>query len=144
MASIKIETGLKTYDIEDEKGNILGQISFNPTDENIIKRATTVQQNILDAIKEVGKLDNKTLDDNAIIEKLSEIDSKIRKEINYLFNCDNVSDIVFGAQNVLNTFNGKTFAERFLEAFIPVIKAEFEEEHKRSQERINNYTKRVQ
>ena len=28
MASIKIETGLKTYDIEDEHGNIRGQITL--------------------------------------------------------------------------------------------------------------------
>ena len=32
MASIKIETGLKTYDIEDEHGNIRGQITLNPKD----------------------------------------------------------------------------------------------------------------
>lgn len=141
MASIKIATGLKTYDIEDENGNVRGQISFNPSDTNIIKRATEVQKVIDKCINNAKNLDVKN--EEEFVNEVNKIDNTIREQVNYLFDCEDVSDIVFGKQNVLSTLNGKTFVERFLEAFIPIIKKEFENEQKKSQERVNKYVKRV-
>ena len=37
MAGIKIETGLKTYDIEDENGNVRGQIGQIPQQGYMMK-----------------------------------------------------------------------------------------------------------
>lgn len=145
MASIRIETGLKTYDIENEEGVIIGQISFNPSDVNIIKRADEASKNIENLLNESKNInfDESKSNEEQFLKLLDDINSSIRKEINYIFDNDSVSDIVFGSQNVLNSLNGKTFVERFLEAFIPIIRKEFEKEQKKSQQRIDNYVKRV-
>lgn len=55
MANIKIETGLKVYDIEDENGNVRGQISFNPSDMNFFERAEKIKEKINELMDEAKK-----------------------------------------------------------------------------------------
>lgn len=144
MSVIKIETGLKVYDIEDENGNIRGQISFNAADVNFIPRASKMQDNIQRYIEEVKSLaDSKdTLSEIDIANAFNDIDNKIKSEIDLLFD-SNASEVVFGNQSCLNSLNGVTFIERFLNAFMPIIKKEFEAEQKKSKKRIEKYTKQV-
>ena len=143
MASIKITTGMKIYDIEDEHGNIRGQISFNPSDMNFFARANQTQEMIQQAIAEFKNIDDENVTEGIIIEKLEKIDTEIKEEINRLFDDSNTSNVIFGNQNCLNTLNGVTFIERFLTAFAPIIKADFESEKKKSSNRIAKYTKQV-
>ena len=139
MASIKVSTGLKVYDIEDENGNVRGQISFNPSDLGFYDRATQFyddMQTMIDSIE----------NDNSIVgmEKVSAADKMMKEKLNQLFDDENASKVVFGNQNCFNTLNGVSFVERFLNAFMPIIKKEFEKEQKNSQKRIEKYTKAVE
>lgn len=142
MANIKITTGLKTYDIEDEKGNIRGQISFNPSDMNFFTRAQHTQKAIEEAIAQLSEIKTENSEEEiySIIEK---IDLEIKDKLNDLFDDPNTSKVIFGNQNCLNTLNGVTFVERFLMAFAPIIKADFQAEQKKSNKRIEKYTKQV-
>ena len=139
MASIKVSTGLKVYDIEDENGNVRGQISFNPSDLGFYDRATQFyddMQTMIDSIEN---------DDSIVgMEKVSAADKMMKEKLNQLFDDENASKIVFGNQNCFNTLNGVSFVERFLNAFMPIIKKEFEKEQKSSQKRIEKYTKAVE
>lgn len=138
MASIKVSTGLKVYDIEDENGNIRGQISFNPSDLGFYDRATQFyddMQTMIDSIEN---------DDSIVgMEKVSAADKAMKEKLNQLFDDENASKVVFGNQNCFNTLNGVSFVERFLNAFMPIIKKEFEKEKKNSQKRIAKYTQGV-
>ena len=139
MASIKVSTGLKVYDIEDENGNVRGQISFNPSDLGFYDRATQFyddMQTMIDSIE----------NDYSIVgmEKVSAADKMMKEKLNQLFDDENASKVVFGNQNCFNTLNGVSFVERFLNAFMPIIKKEFEKEQKNSQKRIEKYTKAVE
>lgn len=138
MASIKVSTGLKVYDIEDENGNVRGQISFNPSDLGFYDRATQFyddMQTMIDSIEN---------DDSIVgMEKVSAADKAMKEKLNQLFDDENASKVVFGNQNCFNTLNGVSFVERFLNAFMPIIKKEFEKEKKNSQKRIEKYTKGV-
>ena len=138
MASIKVSTGLKVYDIEDENGNVRGQISFNPSDLGFYDRATQFyddMQTMIDSIEN---------DDSIVgMEKVSAADKMMKEKLNQLFDDENASKVVFGNQNCFNTLNGVSFVERFLNAFMPIIKKEFEKEQKNSQKRIEKYTKAV-
>ena len=138
MASIKVATGLKVYDIEDENGNVRGQISFNPSDLGFYDRATQFyddMQTMLDSIEN---------DDSIVgMEKVSAADKAMKEKLNQLFDDENASKVVFGNQNCFNTLNGVSFVERFLNAFMPIIKKEFEKEKKNSQKRIEKYTQGV-
>lgn len=139
MASIKVSTGLKVYDIEDENGNVRGQISFNPSDLGFYDRATQFyddMQTMIDSIEN---------DDSIVgMEKVSAADKAMKEKLNQLFDDENASKVVFGNQNCFNTLNGVSFVERFLNAFMPIIKKEFEKEQKSSQKRIEKYTKAVE
>ena len=139
MASIKVSTGLKVYDIEDENGNVRGQISFNPSDLGFYDRATQFyddMQTMIDSIEN---------DDSIVgMEKVSAADKMMKEKLNELFDDENASKVVFGNQNCFNTLNGVSFVERFLNAFMPIIKKEFEKEQKNSQKRIEKYTKAVE
>lgn len=139
MASIKVSTGLKVYDIEDENGNVRGQISFNPSDLGFYDRATQFyddMQTMIDSIEN---------DDSIVgMEKVSAADKVMKEKLNQLFDDENASKVVFGNQNCFNTINGVSFVERFLNAFMPIIKKEFEKEQKSFQKRIEKYTKVVE
>ena len=139
MASIKVSTGLKVYDIEDENGNVRGQISFNPSDLGFYDRATQFyddMQTMIDSIEN---------DDSIVgMEKVSAADKAMKEKLNQLFDDENASKVVFGNQNCFNTLNGVSFVGRFLNAFMPIIKKEFEKEQKNSQKRIEKYTKAVE
>lgn len=139
MASIKVSTGLKVYDIEDENGNVRGQISFNPSDLGFYDRATQFyddMQTMVDSIEN---------DDSIVgMEKVSAADKMMKEKLNQLFDDENASKVVFGNQNCFNTLNGVSFVERFLNAFMPIIKKEFEKEQKNSQKRVEKYTKVVE
>lgn len=142
MSSIRINTGLKVYDIEDENGNIRGQISFNPADVNFFPRAQAMYDNVMHLIEDIEQLPE-DIDEKELVDKLTEYDLAIKKEVDILFDDETASKVVFGNQNCFNTLNGESFIERFLNAFMPVIKKEFEEENKKSVERINKYTSQV-
>lgn len=139
MASIKVSTGLKVYDIEDENGNVRGQISFNPSDLGFYDRATQFyddMQTMIDSIEN---------DDSIVgMEKVSAADKMMKEKLNQLFDDENASKVVFGNQNCFNTLNGVSFVERFINAFMPIIKKEFEKEQKSSQKRVEKYTKAVE
>lgn len=143
MSSIKISTGLKVYDIEDENGNVRGQISFNPSDMNFYTRANDMVDNMDKWTLELEGLNDSELTEKDIADKVKELDARVKEEINQLFDDENASDVVFGNQNVFNTLNGVSFVERFLTAFMPIIQKEFEKEQKKSNERVSKYTKQV-
>lgn len=142
MASIKVTTGLKVYDIEDEKGNIRGQISFNPADMNFFARAQNTKKVIEESVKEYMTI-YESKSEEEILDKMNRVDFAIKEELNRLFDDPNTSKVIFGNQNCLNTLNGVTFVERFLLAFAPVIQADFKAEKTKSNKRIEKYTKQV-
>lgn len=142
MSSVKIETGLKTYDIEDEHGNVRGQISFNPADINIYPRAQEMQKNIFKYIDDLN-LNDIPESDEEISKKIDEVDKLIKNEINKLFDDPSTSQVVFGNQNSLSTFKGKTFIERFLLAFMPIIQEETTKELNKSIKHAEKYTSQV-
>ena len=141
MASIKIETGLKTYDIEDEHGNIRGQITINPKDIGFFNRAQKMRDKILHYIDSIDWNTNDKTDDEILI-IFDTTDKIIKKEIDDLFG-QGTSDIIFGTQSSLSTINGISFVERFLTTFMPIIESEFKEELKNSSNRIDKYVSQV-
>ena len=141
MASIKIETGLKTYDIEDEHGNIRGQITSNPKDMSFFGKAQKMRDTILHYMDDIDITDQ-SKDENEIVKLFDDTDNMIKAEIDKLFG-DGTSTVIFGSQSSLSTINGVTFVERFMTAFMPIIQQEFQAELDNSSTRVNKYTSQV-
>ena len=142
MSVVKIGTGVKVYDIADERGVVRGTVSFNPSDINFPIRAENFIKNVNELIEQAESIPE-DLAEEEISKTIEDFDVKIKKEVNVLFDDDNASSVVFGSQNCLNTSKGITFIERFIEAFIPIIKKEIAEETKKSSERVKKYVKQV-
>lgn len=142
MSVVKIETGIKVYDIADERGVVRGTVSFNPSDINFPIRAENFIKNVNELIEQAESIPE-DLAEEEISKTIEDFDVKIKKEVDVLFDDDNASSVVFGNQNCLNTSKGITFIERFIEAFMPIIKKEIAEETKKSSERVKKYVKQV-
>ena len=148
MSSIKVSTGIKSYDIEDEFGKVRGQISFNPTDMNFITRLANLQDQLNSILIEASKLDDvltSPSDSNeAIIEAytlLTEFDAKTKEAINKTFDDDNLSNVIFGNQSVFNLDNnGTSFLERFIMGVLPIIERDINASAQKMQKNINKYT----
>ena len=141
MASIKIETALKTYDIEDEHGNIRGQITINPKDMSFFGKAQKMRDTILHYMDDIDITDQ-SKDENEIVKLFDDTDNMIKAEIDKLFG-NGTSTVIFGSQSSLSTINGVTFVERFMTAFMPIIQQEFQAELNNSSARIDKYTSQV-
>lgn len=109
----KKKRDLKTYNLADESGRILGQITFNPKDTEIPQRFSIVA-NKLDDLME--GFEEKTEE-----ERSKEIEVFIHENLNYLLNAD-VSGTFF---SVLKPYavleNGKYFFEQILEVVGAII-----------------------
>lgn len=141
MARLQINTGAKNYEIEDEKtGKLLGVITIYPNDINIAKRIEVAEKNINALVNEAEVLANDdTKKEEDIIKSIYELDVKVKKELDIMFNSD-VSETVFKGLNCFNLNNGKYFIERFLEMILPVITKELEASAKASNNRIDKYS----
>lgn len=145
MSTIRIDTGVKVFDIENEKGELLGQLRINPTDMNIFTRATDFKNLIIKWLDEVETIEkeNAELTEDEFTEYLRDYDTRIKKEVNIFFDDDKASEIVFGNQSVFSTLNGVSFIERFMQAIFPIIQKCIEDEKKASESRIKKYTSQV-
>ncbi len=143
MEQIKFNLGLKEYEICDERGNIRGIISFNPSDYGLMTRATELVDIVENRLKMIADMNEEYLDERKITDFIKEADIEIKQGINRLFDDENTSNIVFGNQLVFTTVNGDTLVERFLNVFVPIIKKEVEKEQEKSRKKMEKYTKLV-
>ena len=138
MASIKISTGIKCYDVENERGEIIGQIKFNPSDVNLISRVEKFEETINSIHTEINNTLSNNADENTIKSMLIKADETIKDSVDNMFG-KGTSLTIFGNQNIFNEFKGKTFLERFLESIIPVIKQDIEDSTSHRAGKLNKY-----
>ena len=135
---ITINTGFKTYDLVNEKDELLGQISFNPSDVNIAQRYKKV-------VEELEKMDisekpsNETED---LIESIRKADEIIYEKINYLTNAD-IAETLFSIMGPFSLMpTGQYFVEYIMEEIGNIITQETGKRVKKMNKRIQKYTKK--
>lgn len=127
--------------IQNNFGETIGEIYIRPDDYNILQRARETEDKIEKLMKEAEKMTEDMGEErDELISVISEIDRKIKAEIDYLFDYP-VSKEVFGNTNCLSTKNGKYFVENFLDKIMPVIEQTVTEEAEKSQKRMDKYLK---
>ena len=115
MQSINFDDGYKSYMINNDENKI---IRINVTDLNTSKRFE-------DALSAIDKLMDEVKGDISE-ERFIEADRVIREQLDHVFG-DGVCETVFGKTNVLSaTESGKLLIEGFLDALLPVVKADME------------------
>lgn len=126
--NFNFDDGIREYTINNDPNRV---IKINVTDYAIIDRFRKAEVAVENFIK-----DNKETEDNEKF--LTEIKDFIYGQINYIFNAE-VAEIVFNGANPMSTVGGEAIYEKFLNAIMPVIEESFNEELKKSDERMKKY-----
>lgn len=126
---LKIDRGLKSYDIVDADGNPAGTVRFNPADPGLAGRWDAVVKD-LDAVK---------TNDISISETV-ELDKRIKEKIDYAFG-NPVSAVLFGGLSCFALCeDGKLVFEHIIEALTPMIEEAQTTAAKAAEERIKQRT----
>ncbi len=112
MKSIKFNTGVKTYVLNDDESNT---IQINVTDVNIASRLKKCQKQIDEIGAELQEMKNPTP------EQLSEYDERIKKLLDFAFGAD-ISSHAFGDASCLSPLpDGSLLLFSFMDAFVPAV-----------------------
>lgn len=133
---IKIDNGLKTYDVVNKDGKFFCQITFNPTDTGIAKRYEEVKRRLFVLKNGSGR----KLKKKSVVEQLNELDAIVYEQIDYLLGA-NVSESIFSITGPFSPLpNGQFFFENVLAAISQIIQAESKVNTAKVEEKINKYT----
>ena len=132
---ITINTGFKTYDLVNENDELMGKISFNPSDTNITHRYKKVVEDLekLDFDAEVKETD----DAEDIAESIRKLDDLIYEKIDYLVNA-NIAETFF---SIMGPFTLLATGQYFIETVIDTIGQIITQE---TGVRVKKMTKRIQ
>ena len=142
MERISIDVGLKTYEVCDADGNVLGTVTINPSDMGMVGRAPEAMENIQALAEKAKKVETDIKNSNEMdaAKTIAEIDRSIKEQIDYIFG-SSVSDVLFGGVSCLTTCdNGSMVLENVLNALEPIIKVSRETANANRQKRIAAHT----
>ena len=125
---IIINDGLKTYDIENQDGKLLGQFSFNPSDTNIIHRYNDVVKSLEEFAKQIDKKEEAEIEDI-----LNEVEPLIFEKIDFLLNA-NISEKFF---SIMGPFSPLESGKYYIESVIDAIGQAIQQETGKRVEKMN-------
>lgn len=134
-----IDDGKKEIPVKNKLGEVLAVLRFRTTDVNIIERAQQANKNIMEAFKALDNIDRNpdgTAKNELDIEKLAEVEKRIKEQINYVFN-DDVSSDLFKKCSPFSTIGNKFFFENVIDALLNIVYKEMNKQH---EEHIRRYT----
>lgn len=133
---IKIDTGLKVYDIVNLDGEKIGVFKFNPNDTGIVRRYEEVLKHLESVKIEMG---NEEENENSF-DTFIRLEDEVKAQMRYLIGNDS-SDVFFevtGAFSMLPT--GELYIEQIIGAIGGLIKSEGENRKKLLRKKIEKYT----
>lgn len=135
---IRIDDGSKVYDIENMRGEVIGQFTFVPSDMGIIERyehTIGVFENLQ------GKL-NGNESDVDLLQVKREAETEIKEAIDYLFNAD-VSGSFFESKSPFTPLeSGEFCVENVINAVRAVIELETGKRLGKAKTRASKYTQK--
>lgn len=128
---LKIDRGLKSYEVKDIDGTLLGTLYVNPADIGIAARLEEARR----AIQQLA--DGLTAD--AGVDQIIEADKLIREQINYIFGSDASSVFFKGVSALALLPDGTMVFEKALQASVPIIEDAVGKAVKASQKRVQKH-----
>lgn len=133
---IKIEDGLKTYEIQNMEGKVLGSFSFNPSDTEIIHRHSEVVKSLEKLEMDISLKD----EENDLEKALKEVEEVVYEKLDYLVGAE-VSKTFFSIMGPFSPLaNGQFFIENVIDAIGQAINAETGARVKKINSKIQKHT----
>lgn len=133
---IKINDGRKTYEIQNQDGEVIASVTFKPSDSNILRKADSVAEELERIIRSIKDIPTTS---SALIQK----EDEVKEKINELFS----SDVTTPFFDILGAFSpiggGKLFVEEVFEKLIGIVRDEYEQlgkENEKMDEYLKDYT----
>lgn len=130
---LKIDRGLKSYEVKDLDDTLLGTIYVNPADFGIAARLEEARR----AIQQLA--DRLASDADADVDKIIEADKLIREQVNYIFGSDASSVFFKGVSALALLPDGSMVFEKVLQAAVPIIEDAVGKAIKASQMRVQKH-----
>lgn len=130
---LKIDRGLKSYEVKDLDDTLLGTIYVNPADFGIAARLEEARR----AIQQLA--DGLASDADADVDKIIEADKLIREQVNYIFGSDASSVFFKGVSALALLPDGSMVFEKVLQAAVPIIEDAVGKAIKASQMRVQKH-----
>lgn len=130
---LKIDRGLKSYEVKDLDDTLLGTIYVNPADFGIAARLEEARR----AIQQLA--DGLASDAGADVDKIIEADKLIREQVNYIFGSDASSVFFKGVSALALLPDGSMVFEKVLQAAVPIIEDAVGKAIKASQMRVQKH-----
>lgn len=128
---LKIDRGLKSYEVKDIDGTLLGTLYVNPSDIGIAARLEEARR----AIQQLAD----GLAADAGVDQIIEADKLIREQINYIFGSDASSVFFKGVSALALLPDGTMVFEKALQAAVPIIEDAVGKAVKASQKRVQKH-----
>ena len=133
MASLKIDLGLKSFEVCDTDGNTLGTIRFNPSDPGLLPRWK-------DAEKRVRELASTPEGEYDTADGLAMLDREVKAQIDHAFGTP-VSEVFFQQVSSLAICeDGSMVLDHVLQAVEPIILEAQKTAQANSEARIKAHT----
>lgn len=130
---LKIDRGLKSYEVKDLDDTLLGTIYVNPADFGIAARLEEARR----AIQQLA--DGLASDADADVDKIIEADKLIKEQVNYIFGSDASSVFFKGVSALALLPDGTMVFEKALQAAVPIIEDAVGKAVKASQKRVQKH-----
>lgn len=130
---LKIDRGLKSYEVKDLDDTLLGTIYVNPADFGIAARLEEARR----AIQQL--VDGLASDADADVDKIIEADKLIKEQVNYIFGSDASSVFFKGVSALALLPDGSMVFEKVLQAAVPIIEDAVGKAIKASQMRVQKH-----
>jgi len=125
-----IDLGLKSYDVIDADGTLVGTIRFNPADPGMAARWKEMENAVNDV--KMWSMDTP--------EAIKAADDEIKTKLDYAFGSP-VSEVFFGKVSSLAICaDGRLVLETVLEALAPIVEKSIKEAEKKTKKRMEKYT----
>ena len=133
MATLKIDLGLKSFEVCDTDGNTLGTIRFNPSDPGLLPRWK-------DAEKRVRELASTPEGEYDTADGLARLDREVKAQIDHAFGTP-VSEVFFQQVSSLAICeDGSMVLDHVLQAVEPIILEAQKTAQANSEARIKAHT----
>ena len=117
VSKLRVETGAVTVEVEDERGEVIGQFDFNPADSNILKRYSAV----VDFFSGVSF--DEAMPEKEQIAAMNKLADDIAGQFDYLLGAGVAEGLFSRCGPLTVTKNGDFFFEQVLEGVGSLIES---------------------
>lgn len=137
MLEVKIKSKKTNIKVLNENDEVLGILSFYPTDLELPKRAEEGQKRIEELIRQV-KENSMDMSKEEFLDSMHELNEKTKELLNYIFD-DDIGQLFGNTSMFTPTSDGTLLVENILDGVLPVVTEQIKENMNKSSENMRKY-----